>query len=300
MIRQFVFSVVEAMDGVKSNRGTTLLTIGTISVSIYFMGLFFVSLTNLNNIFNSLKQRSSMVVYLKENQPEKEIKNLEGWIAENKDVATMNYISKDDALADFKKEFKWDESVLEGIGKNPLPAAFVITFKGGSKNLEAIGGMAAALTKFKGVEEVEYGREWVEQLRSLIAIARLIIVGVGILLALGLLFIVSNTISLSIYSRLDEIKVMKLVGATKRFIRGPFVVEGIIEGIIGSIVAMIFLYVSYLILIFKIPESTIILLGLQEISFLSRATIFWLIASGGLIGLIGAEIAISKVIRIRD
>ncbi|MBU2590992.1 MAG: ABC transporter permease [Nitrospinae bacterium] len=300
MIRQFVFSVVEAMDGVKSNRGTTLLTIGTITVSIYFMGFFFVSLTNLNNIFNSLKQRSSLVVYLKDNRPEREIKDLESWIAENKDVATMNYISKDDALADFKKEFKWDESVLEGIGHNPLPASFVITLKGGAKNLEAIDGIAADLIKFKGVEDVEYGREWVEQLRSLIAIARLIIVGVGILLALGLLFIVSNTISLSIYSRLDEIKVMKLVGATKRFIRGPFVVEGIIEGIIGSIAAMIFLYGSYLILIFKIPESTIILLGLQEISFLSRATIFWLIASGGLIGLIGAEIAISKVIRIRD
>lgn len=300
MIRQFIFSVVEAMDGAKNNRGPTLLTIGTITISIYFMGFFFVSLANLNHVFNSLKQRSSLVVYLRDNLPEKEIKEVEAWIAGRKDVAKMNYISKEDALSDFKKEFKWDESVLEGIGHNPLPASFVISLKGGAKDLGSFEGMTAELIKFKGVEDVEYGREWVEQLSTILSIARLITIGVGILLALGLLFIVSNTISLSIYSRLDEIKVMKLVGATKRFIRGPFVVEGIIEGIIGSIIAMIFLYLSYLALVFKIPKTTVILLGLQEISFLPLSAIFWLIISGGLIGLIGAEVAISKVIRIRD
>jgi len=188
---------------------------------------------------------------------------------------------------------------LDGLDFNPLPSSFFIELKEDFRGLESVESVARRLLAMEGVEEVEYGREWIDRFETLMMFLKLGMTAVGGVLAVGLLFIISNTIKLSVYSRLDEIEIMKLVGATNSFIKAPFIIEGIIQGFLGAIVSLLSLIIVYKIIISRINDSVILTFGLSDISFIHPKAMLAMIIAGTSLGLIGSVLSLGRILRVR-
>jgi cell division transport system permease protein len=176
--------------------------------------------------------------------------------------------------------------------RNPLPASYEVVFE--SKGTQGVEPekIKGELEKLDGVEEVQYSNEWLNKLEGFLNVVRLIGFIIGGLLCLCVVFIVTNTIKLTIYSRKDEIEILKLVGATDWFVKTPFLIEGTIQGISGGVLAVLMLFSGYLIL----PTKGVSLLGLTPLDFvfLPAGYLVLILILGAVLGVIGSFIAIGR------
>ena len=151
-------------------------------------------------------------------------------------VASHRYLSKADALARFKKTFADLSATLDGVGDNPLPASYEVRLSGGPGT--GVDLLLAELRQLPGVADVRYDREWLQRLSSAISMLRGVGLALGTLLTIAAALTVANVVRLGLYARRDELDIMQLVGAPQVFIRGPFVMEGTLQGGIGALLAL--------------------------------------------------------------
>jgi len=281
------------------NKGLSAITIGTIAVSMTIFGIFLLTYINLQKAAIGLGGKIKMAVYLKDSATQAEAESLKKTIASYNEIEKFSYIAKEAALSDFKKKLRDKKNILDGLGGNPLPASFIIDVKGTFRSLDSIEKIARRLEKIECVEDIEYGREWIDRFETLMVFFKLGMTAVGGVLMVGMLFIISNTIKLSIYSRLDEIEIMKLVGATNRFIKGPFIIEGMIQGILGSAISLLLLTVVYEMFMSRINPSLIIIFGLSDLSFIQPKIMAGMLISGTAMGFIGSVGSLGRILKVR-
>jgi cell division transport system permease protein len=154
-------------------------------------------------------------------------------------------VTKDEAVKRFRARLKGQESLLEGISADVLPASIEIAMKNGNRDSASVESFVAQLKKVQGVGEIQYGEEWVRRFSTFMNFMRMVGAILGGFLLMAVIFIVSNTIKLTIYSRKEELELLGLVGATRMFIKAPFLIEGIIQGALGAILTIVLLSISY-------------------------------------------------------
>jgi cell division transport system permease protein len=231
-----------------NNKVVHSIGLGTMVVSLLIFGMFFLLFVNFDNWVQGWRHSLSMSVYLSDGISEADRNRIRSFLTTLPGAEIKRYISKEEALRDLKNALGSELGLLEGLAENPLPASFEIIYKEEEGQRIDPGKMKKELEKLEGVDEVQYSEEWLHRFEGLMNMIRLIGFIVGGLLCIGVLFIVTNTIKLTIYGRKEEIEILKLVGATDWFVKIPFLLEGLVQGILSGVLALLILFAGYSVL----------------------------------------------------
>lgn len=288
----------EALNNIRRNTFVAAITVGTIGIAFLIFGIFLIIFSNLNDITSTWKEQIQVVSYLKDGLSNAEIISIEDKIKSEREINSFAFISKEKALSEFRKDLSSQTGLLEGLGENPLPAYFEIKLKKAYQDPKSILSLVDRLKKIKGIEDVQYGQEWVENLSSFLDFLMIAGMVVGGLISLAVILIVSNTVKLTVYARKDDIEIMKLIGATDWFVKAPFLIEGMAIGFLGSLMSVILLFGIYQIIVQNLPLNAGLLFGRFSIAFLSWPDIVLLLIAGVLLGLFGSFVSVGRFLKV--
>lgn len=293
-IRTFEYFVKEAVNSLKRNGLMSIASISTVALSLLILGMFLIMVLNLNHMASTLESQVQVSVYLQDGLSDVETREVGTRITKLPGVNQVIFIGKEEAMARFKQRLGDQQSILKALdGNNPLPNAFEVKMD----TPEKVKPVAQAIAQFKGVENAKFGQEVVEQLFALTKMVRIFGVVLIGFLALAALFIISNTIRLTVFARRKEIGIMKYVGATDWFIRWPFLLEGIILGFGGALVAVVLLNQTYGALVHQVYESLAFLPLIPQYPFITTISIVLLVVGTG-IGALGSTISLRKFMQV--
>lgn len=276
------------------NRWMTFASIGTVAVSLFVLGVFLILVMNMNKMASSLESQVQISVYINDNLPEAGRKEIEKMTRAMKNVATIEYVPREEALKILQARLGDNKKILDALGEsNPLPNAFLVTVK----NADDVKKTAAAIADLYGVDEVKYGQDVAANLFELTHLMRFFGVILMALLLGATIFIISNTIRLTVFARRKEIAIMKYVGATDWFIRWPFILEGVGLGIIGGGVSALALRSFYSAMVAKIYESLAFFPMVEQYPFMHYVTIA-LVVAGIFIGILGSTVSLKRFMEV--
>ncbi len=286
------FYISEAFRGLRANGLVNTLAVGTITMAMLLIAFFLLVFINLQASVKEMSGKLEISVYLKDNVTQQERDYLQARLKAEPGVNKVAYLSRDAALSLFRRELKGQEALLEGLGENPLPSSFEVGLDLQPGAIASIESLAKKFATFPGVEDVPYGKQGAETLALLFSFVTYGGTALALLLGVSVVFIISNSVRLALYSRGQEIELMQWIGATRAFIQGPFLVEGMMIAMLGS-----GLGVGILAGIFHaLPREAIVVFLSRpySIDFLPPSAIGALIGGGGLLGLIGAAASVGK------
>ncbi len=234
-----------AIANIRQNFFVNIVTVGTITLALLILSFFLLVFVNLEGLADSWSKRIQVTAYFEQELTPQSVVTLNASIKSLPGTAQVNYVAKDEAVKRFRARLKGQEALLDGVSAEVLPASIEISLKREYRDSEAVEAYVARLKKIPGVSEVQYGEEWVRRFNTFMNFMRLVGALLGGFLLLAVVFIVSNTIKLTIFARKEELELLGLVGATRMFIKAPFLIEGIIQGAVGSILTIIILAASY-------------------------------------------------------
>jgi cell division transport system permease protein len=298
IIETLLSSLRTTVANIRANKQTFMISVMTIAISTGILGLFLIVFFNLNGFLTSWSQHVQLVIYLDDDISLSRKNNLEDLFKSNSEIQSFEEVSKERAWQEFKLNQASNDNLKLDLGFNPLPASYKIHFKVSEKQSIYISEFAGQIRAEKGVESVEYGEEWIERFEKFMVFCRVFLLGIGCLLALGLILIISNTIRLSIYSRQEEIELMLLIGATPNFVKIPFLLEGVLQGLTGSLVSLGFMGVIYTYLKSEFQPSIDSLARGMDFQFISQPFLLLLVGSSVLIGFIASYISIYQYMQI--
>lgn len=227
-----------ALTNIRQNVFVNVVTIGTITLALLIVSLFLLVFVNLESAADNWSERVQVTVYFDHELTQQEQAAFRGKISSIPGTARVSYVSRDEALKRFKGRLRGQETLLDGVRSEILPTSLEITLKKSHRETGSVEAYVAGIKRIDGISEVQYGEEWVRRFNTFLNFMRLLGALLGGFLVIAVLFIVSNTIKLTIYARRDELEVMSLVGATRFFIKAPFLIEGIIQGGAGALLAV--------------------------------------------------------------
>ena len=289
------FFIQETLKYVRKNRFVYGVATGTTAGSLVILGAFLLMFSNLNAWMMRWGHTFSMTVYLQDDISEFKRDKVDSFIRGLPGAEITRYISKKQAMADLKNALGTDSVLLNQLSRNPLPASYEVKFEGEGEDFEKkLQKIRESLQKLDGVEEVQFSHEWLKRLDPLLRYMAMAGIFIGIVLCLGVLFILTNTIKLAIYARKEEIEIQKLVGASDWFVKKPFVFEGVAIGAAGGTGSVLILFLGYLIFATK----KIHFLGLMTLDFvfLPVEYIFLLLFIGIALGVVSSLIAVARFI----
>jgi len=237
MTRAVRYAFEEAISGLLRRRVLTVVSIATIGASLGVFGLFFSVARAGAELVESLASKVQIVVYLKPQLKEAERAALVARIKLQPVVKSVEERSSDEALARFKALFPDLAAIPEEIGETPFPPSVEVSLKPELAQAPVVSALIENWRKTEGVDDVHYDAILVNRLSAFVGLVRALALVLGLVLAVASGFTIANVIRLSVYSREDEIEIMRLVGASKSFIRGPFLVEGSLSGAFGGLLA---------------------------------------------------------------
>lgn len=276
------------------NRWMTFASIGTVAVSLFVLGVFLILVMNMNKMASSLESQVQISVYIKDELPEQGRNEIERMTRDMKSVATVEYVPREVALKKLQERLGENKKILDALGdSNPLPNAFLVTVH----SADDVKKTAKAIADLYGVDEVKYGQDVAANLFELTHLMRLFgAILMGLLLA-ATVFIISNTIRLTVFARRKEIAIMKYVGATDWFIRWPFILEGVGLGLIGGGVSAFALRNFYSAMVEKIYESLAFFPMVEQYPFMNYVTL-GLIGAGIIIGILGSTVSLKRFMEV--
>ena len=293
-IRTLEYFIREVFVSLKRNNWMSLASIGTVAVSLFILGMFLIVVLNLNKMASSLESQVQISVYLEDDLNAKQIDRVGDRIKNLQGVDDVTYIAKEKALERFKERLGEQKFLLSAISEtNPLPNAYEVTVK----EPQFVKMAAEAIHEFDGVESAKFGQDVVEHLFDLTRLIRIFGLSIIGVLAVATVFIISNTIRLTVFARRKEIAIMKYVGATDWFIRWPFLMEGVVLGCIGGLIAAILLRSAYAGVTEKIYNTLAFFPLIPEYPFLNYISAFLLIG-GMAIGAIGSTISLKRFLKV--
>jgi cell division transport system permease protein len=285
----------EAASDLWARRKINLVSVFTIGATLYIAGLFLFLMANLGHLVSSWAQENRVSVYLSDSVSEPERTRLAMDLAGFPGVARAEFVSKDDALRRFRTDFPDLADLAVGLDANPLPASYEIVLREGAADPEAVEALAVKLRAHAGVDGVRYDLIWVRRVRTLLTALAWGGAALGAVLFVAAVITISGVIRLNVHARRDEIEILRLVGATRTFIRGPFLVEGIFQGVASSAFAVVLVGATWLVLSRTAWVRQDSLLSVLTGAFLPMWAPAALIAVGLAAGLIGSLLSVRKV-----
>ncbi len=287
------YNIKQALLQIGRNKGMSLASVFAITAMMLILGLFFVITVNVNLFTEMVKSDYDQVeIFLQDSTSTESAQSMMNEIEGYDGVEKVEYRTKEDALNIMKK--RWGESsyLLDSLGENPLPNSILITVS----SLEDAGKVTDQVSDIEGVEDVTYYRETVEKLTKVTNFLQIAALVIMTFLVVVSVVVVANTIKLTVFARAREISIMKYVGATNWFIRGPFLVEGIIIGIVASLVSSGITYLLYSKIVgtFSTQVLTILSTPLVPAGYLAGNLICIFLAMGVSIGACGSIISMRR------
>jgi cell division transport system permease protein len=284
-----------AIKDIRENRFLTVISVITIAMSILIASSFALFFVNAGDVLSLWQKGIRMMIYLKPDTSEAARLDTKYRLQSIAGVDEAVYISKADAMQRLKNQMQGHSALLENLKENPLPDAFEITLRPEARNGGDLRLLAERIQALPGVAEVEYGQQWIQRFTSMINLFSLAGYAIGGLFFMATVFIVANTIRLVLYSRRDEIEIMRLVGATDHFIRIPFYLQGMIQGGTGTFIGLGLLYLGYLALSSRFDPS--VSGGLLIMRFFSVRTCAAIVTGGMIIGWLGCWVSLKQFLK---
>ncbi|MBS7009354.1 permease-like cell division protein FtsX [Anaerostipes sp.] len=301
IFRRLAYGFKEGLKNIFRNKIFSLATVGTIMACIFLLG---VTLSVLLNVRATVKQAEDSVtisVFFDEKLPKDQKDAIGKRIRDQKEVQSVRYVSAEEAWAKYKKEvFKNNEDLLEGFeGKNPLNESD--SYEVMLKDVKFHEKMVTQFQSLDGVRKVEYAKGAAEGISKANLLGAYVAGAIILILLFVSVFLVSNTVSIGIAVRGEEIAIMRLIGATNRFIRAPFIVEGAVIGVIGSLIPVGAIYIGYKVIVNYIMDKFHVLTNFMEFVPVHQIMVYLIPASllvGLGIGCLGSSFTIRKYLRV--
>jgi len=281
-----------AVDDIFKNRFLNLVTIITISLSILIVSSFILFFINTEAVINSWKKGLRIMVYLQPQVSVTRLEELKHIIGSIDGVDRLQFIPKQEALRRLKAQMKHQASLFESLEENPLPDSIEIRMTPVAESWQKIESVSARIESLPGIEEVEYGQRWFSRFAYIASLFRLAGYGMGGLFFMAIVFIVANTIRLVIYSRREEVEIMRLVGATDNFIKIPFYLEGLIQGALGALMGLAVLFAFFVFVVSNMDQG--FFPDLFHLQFLSPPLVAGIIFSSMLVSWLGCYISLKQ------
>ena len=269
----------------------SVLSVTTIAFSLFTVGLFGLVAINLREALRGIEERVEIVGYIFRGTPSETIAIATQDIAAFPEVSDVSYVSEEEALCQARSELVEFRDAYRDLQVNPLPASIEVRMKDGHRDAATVGRVAQRLRGFGFIDDVRFGREWVQKLDSLRNLTGLVGLVIGLAFAAVAVVIIGVTIRLTILQRAREISIMRLVGATNWFIRGPFLLEGALKGLLGGVLSLILCYAGYL--LFRDNSGG----TLSGLIFFRPAQMVLIIVFGVLLGLAGSLVSVGRHLR---
>ena len=286
-----IFFFKKALKDISENRVLNGVAITTMALTVLIVSTFALFFVNAEDLISKGKQGLRVMVYL---APAASVPDIEKKLKAFPGVAAVTFIGKTEALAAFRRQLAGQASLLDGLKENPLPDAFEIRLSP-DQSQDGIAALAKKFHGIGGVAEVEYGRQWMDRVSSILNLFRFVSYAMGGLFLLAAVFIVANTIRLVLYSRREEVEVMRLVGATNGFIQAPFYMEGILQGAAGALIGLFLLYAGFLWINAHISQG--VLGSGFSLHFFSPGTCGMILLTSMLIGWIGCYLSLRQFLK---
>lgn len=294
-ISTFKHFVGDALKNLKRNRTMSTASVATVAATLFILGLFLLTILNIKQVMRDVESKVEIKVFLKEDIKADEQKNLEAAIKDTAGVVEVIYESEEQALENLKKRFgEQYKTLLDGLDKeNPMPSSYIIKVE----KPEVVSKVVENIKDKPGIEVIKDGKEVVEKIIAITNAVRWIgIVIFAILIGVSL-FLIGNTIKLTVYARRREIGIMKYIGATDWFIRWPFILEGIFIGILGALVATVVLNYGYKYVFVKM-STQLMMIQLVDPSYVFNTMLGQFMLGGMFIGVLGSIMAIRKFLAV--
>ncbi len=290
-MRALRYAFEEALVSLWRGRQSWVLSTATIAVALFVLGGFLLCTANLERLGDEWSRTAEMSVYLRDEATAEERKEIERLIAPGALVTSAEFVSKDEALRRFRRTFMDLAATVDTLEGNPLPASYEVKLSPASRAGSALDGLAGTLRAARGVSDVRYDRQWLDRLLSAVSMVRVAGWLLGGVLTLAAALTVANVVRLALYARRDELEIMQLVGAPTVFVRGPFVMEGILHGGLGAALALAALAVAFFAARGPYLVPIAAALNLSSVRFLSPLACLSLLTGGMVVGCLGGVLA---------
>jgi cell division transport system permease protein len=290
----FSYFLREAVRRLWVSKRTSFVAVAMITISLVTVGAFLLVAENLGRAAAEWQGRSRVVIYLAPEATPQQIAAVEQNLASDRTLAQRRFVTREAALARFKKYFANLSNVVGQLDANPFPPSFEIDVTPALAQSRAFTARMNTIRALPGVDQVQYDWEWIVRLRRLIQIINLAGLIAGGVLAIAAAFTIANVIRLTMMLYREEIEIMRLVGATERMIRGPFLIEGFLQGLIGGCLSVALLFALFEAGRRALAPSSSILWGFLFTGFLPWQKILALIAGGMLAGWVGSWMSVRE------
>ncbi|MBN1141093.1 MAG: ABC transporter permease [Deltaproteobacteria bacterium] len=272
--------------------------VGTMTVSLTIVAFFGVIFFNFEELTSYWGRRIQIKTYL-ETVPGALV--LQGWLVEIREYPEVDevvYVSQAEAFDRFKERLGQNSDLLHGMTPSILPASLEIALKEGFRNRQGVERVVGKLRKNPHFSDMRFGRDWLERFDSFVALFKFSAGILGGFLLFATVFIVSNTIKLTLYARREELEIMSLVGGTPAFIKMPYVIEGAVQGFIGGLLAVVGSYLIFALFLKQSLVSLLFTMGVGRVSFLPLRFQLGLLGAGVVLGVLGSLASLRKFVRI--
>ena len=290
------YLIKEGYEILKKHGSKTFSTMLIICATMLVLGIFMILFTNVNKNVETVKVEQGIQAFIEDTATDADIEYIKDAIKKIDGVGEIRYISKDEAYEDAKNVFKDQEYFLEGLDKVQIfPASYVVKFA----DIEKADNIKSQIEKIDGIYKVKYNSSTINAVISISKIANIFLLGIGVVLLVVSIFIISNTIKLAVYSNKREIFIMRYIGATNKFIKKPFVIEGAIMGIVSALISFMLISIAYVVIYARIPKVGS---SLGVFGFIPYTSLWWMILAiyivlGLFIGILGSSISIKKYLK---
>ena len=293
-IRTAEYYVQEVFRSLRRNNWMTFAAVGTVAVSLFILGVFLILALNMNRAASLLESQVQISVYIKDDLKEAEEEALGEKIRALQGIESVKYVDRAEAKKRLTERLGDQKYLLDALGeKNPLPNSYEVTVR----QPDMVETAAKQIERMDGVEAAKYGQDVVEHLFDITRLVRLFGVLLIVLLGSATIFIIANTIRLTVFARRREIAIMKYVGATDEFIRWPFVLEGIVLGCIGGVISAFVLRSFYAGVAHKVYDTLAFFPLIPQSPFMNYVSIVIVLLGMG-IGAMGAWVSLKRFLKV--
>jgi len=293
MFQFLFFSISEGTLSLWRSRVLNLLSIGTIMFAMFILGSFVFVALNLKKLTIDWQKQIQFNIFLDDGISQAERAQMEAFLNESLVVESATFLSKEDASKQFQTDFRGYADAASSLSENPFPASFQVTLLPGIDQ-KAFRDLRTQLETFGGIDEIYYDEEIFRRLTFFANLIQMAGWFFGSIMVFSSIFSISNVLKLTFFTRRDEVDIMKLVGASRAYIRGPFIVEAVLQGLIGAALGVFLVFCGFLTLRYSLHNNPESIFSHLDLVFLPFSWLIFLVGAGGLSGLFGSLFSLNQ------
>ncbi|MBI3180170.1 MAG: ABC transporter permease [Deltaproteobacteria bacterium] len=299
-MRRLLYFTGKALASVRASPGVSLLTAATISAALVLAGLYAMAVQNMEGLALVWGRTATLAAYVSDSTPRTDWQALRDRLGQLDAVERAVLVTPLEAIERFKARGPAAAALVDGLAEEVLPASIELHLRGGFADLAAVEALAARIRTVPGIADVDYGQQEFERLAALIDILRYGGLAAGLLVLIATAFIVANTIRLTVYTRRDEIAILRLVGATRWFVRTPFLIEGGLWGLAAGLLALALLALADWAVAPRITAAVADVVGGLDVHLYEASVAMGLVVAGVGLGVVGSALAVGRFLDVDE